>query len=112
MCSPTIPRRTIAKSVTSGSASERMIRDDPAPRDRFAARDPNCGNRDVGIGVMSQDKAPSEPSMEEILSSIRRIIADEQGHESPTAPAMPAIAKPVAPEDDVLELTDLADDEP
>ena len=69
--------------------------------------------------------------MEEILSSIRKIIADEGGDKpaapvpnapSPTA-AAPAAAAPApaaakapppaqAEDDDVLELTDFADDEP
>ncbi len=47
-----------------------------------------------------------EPSMEEILASIRRIIADEA--EPPVADATPAAAprdEPVAVADDVLELT-------
>jgi cell pole-organizing protein PopZ len=57
--------------------------------------------------------------MEEILSSIRRIIADEQSERSPEQPApVAAAAAPPIPtpasslDDDVLELTDVADDEP
>ncbi|MFO1068346.1 MAG: DUF2497 domain-containing protein [Geminicoccaceae bacterium] len=67
---------------------------------------------------MSQARSDQEPSMEEILSSIRKIIADE-GAEKPAPPAAtaPAPAKAAAPppaveDDDVLELTDIADDEP
>lgn len=54
---------------------------------------------------MSQDKSVSEPSMEEILSSIRRIIADEDKAPPPAAPGTPAA------EDDVLELTTVAEDD-
>ena len=55
---------------------------------------------------MSQSKDAQEPSMEEILSSIRRIIADEEKGQ-PAAGA----ASPLAADDDVLELTDVAEDE-
>jgi hypothetical protein len=75
---------------------------------------------------MSQDKDAQEPSMEEILSSIRRIIAEEDkerdapGEPPATAAAAPAVAaatpEPAAPdateEEDVLELTEIAEDEP
>lgn len=54
---------------------------------------------------MSQDKSVSEPSMEEILSSIRRIIADEDKAPPPAAP------EPATVEDDVLELTTVAEDD-
>lgn len=54
---------------------------------------------------MSQDKSVSEPSMEEILSSIRRIIADEDKAPPPAAPGT------AAGEDDVLELTTVAEDD-
>jgi uncharacterized protein len=83
---------------------------------------------------MSQKAAKAqEPSMEEILASIRRIISDENGEQQPapkpvpeqrpesTRPAPPplASAKPAAPsaspppppreESDVLELTDMVE---
>ena len=58
-----------------------------------------------GMSEMSQDRNVSEPSMEEILSSIRRIIADEDKAPPGAATASPAV------EDDVLELTTAADDE-
>ena len=50
--------------------------------------------------------APKEPSMDEILSSIRQIIADDDASVAPApapikpaavAPAMPPAAKPVVP---------------
>jgi cell pole-organizing protein PopZ len=49
-----------------------------------------------------------EPSMEEILASIKRVIA-EDGRASPGRPARgsrPVEAPPALPEDDVLELSD------
>lgn len=49
-----------------------------------------------------QDKA-HEPSMEEILASIRRIIADDQA----TKPA--EVSPPSEPDDDVLDLADVAE---
>ena len=48
----------------------------------------------------------AEPSMEEILASIRRIIADEK---EPEAAAAPESAE--EPSDDVLELTQLVQDD-
>ncbi len=54
---------------------------------------------------MSQDKSVSEPSMEEILSSIRRIIADEDKVPPTAAAGTPAT------EDEVLELTTVAEDD-
>ena len=56
---------------------------------------------------MSQSKDAQEPSMEEILSSIRRIIADEEKDRS----AGPAGSTAVADDDDVLELTDVDEGE-
>jgi cell pole-organizing protein PopZ len=79
---------------------------------------------------MSQKAAKAqEPSMEEILASIRRIISDENGSEpaskpvperpappplvSAAKPAAPAVSAPAAPpppqEPDVLELTDMVE---
>jgi cell pole-organizing protein PopZ len=46
-----------------------------------------------------------EPSMEEILASIRRIIADDQDAARPAPPPEPA---PSPVDDDVLDLADLA----
>jgi len=64
-----------------------------------------------------------EPSIEEILASIRQIISDDDGAEpaaaEPEPPPPPPKAAPKRkpepepePEDDVLELTDKVDDEP
>jgi len=48
---------------------------------------------------MNQPAKVQEPTMEEILASIRRIIADDDATKSAPAPANPASAKPaVAPE--------------
>jgi uncharacterized protein len=78
---------------------------------------------------MSQKAAKAqEPSMEEILASIRRIISDENGPGEPVqkpaserpAPPLASAAKPAAPpvrepapplpqEPDVLELTDMVE---
>jgi cell pole-organizing protein PopZ len=58
---------------------------------------------------MSQGKDAQEPSMEEILSSIRRIIADEEKDRSAAGAPAPSFA---TADDDVLELTDVADDVP
>lgn len=55
-----------------------------------------------------QDKAAEkahEPSMEEILASIRRIIADDQA----AKPAEAAPAPSPAPDDDVLDLAEVAE---
>lgn len=57
---------------------------------------------------------PNEPSMEEILSSIKRIIAEEDGlSPSPRAPRRAATASSAAPavEDQILELTDAFSDD-
>jgi cell pole-organizing protein PopZ len=77
---------------------------------------------------MSQKAAKAqEPSMEEILASIRRIISDENGSgepaqkpapERPASPPLASAAKPAVPplaappppqEPDVLELTDMVE---
>jgi cell pole-organizing protein PopZ len=62
---------------------------------------------------MSQDKGAQEPSMEEILSSIRRIIAeDDKGQGEPAAAAAGATGdRPGGEGEDVLELTEIATDE-
>ncbi len=54
-------------------------------------------------------KNSNEPTMEEILASIRRIIADEKDPAAAPAEAPPVEepAAPVPPSDDVLELTQM-----
>jgi cell pole-organizing protein PopZ len=57
-----------------------------------------------------------EPSIEEILASIRQIISDDDEEAKPaSAPAPKAAPPPPPPEpedDDILELTDKVDEEP
>jgi uncharacterized protein len=55
---------------------------------------------------MSAQPKPNDPSMEDILASIRRIIADDQAKavKEPEAPP-PVAAKPDPVHDDVLQLT-------
>ncbi len=67
---------------------------------------------------MSESKGQHEPSMEEILASIRRIIA-EDGEQPPAAtppPAAPVAAPappaPAAKSDEILELTEVVDEHP
>lgn len=71
---------------------------------------------------MSDTKSQQEPSMEEILASIRRIISEDNEPEAPEpAPAPPRIARepdpepvevvPEAMDDDVLELTQMVRDD-
>ncbi|MCP1557467.1 UNVERIFIED_ORG: cell pole-organizing protein PopZ [Methylobacterium sp. SuP10 SLI 274] len=55
-----------------------------------------------------QDKT-QEPSMEEILASIRRIIADDQAPKTVEAEAPPAPAPALPPDDDVLDLAEVAE---
>ncbi|MEG9501847.1 MAG: DUF2497 domain-containing protein [Methylorubrum extorquens] len=55
-----------------------------------------------------QDKT-QEPSMEEILASIRRIIADDQAPKTVEAEAPPAPAAALPPDDDVLDLAEVAE---
>jgi len=70
---------------------------------------------------MSESKGQHEPSMEEILASIRRIIA-EDGEQPAAAPAVatpaPATAAPEAPQpavatkgEEILELTEVVQEE-
>ena len=63
---------------------------------------------------MSDTKAKpegqAEPSMEEILASIRRIISEDAEPAKEAAPAPPP--PPPPPASDVLELTDIVDDRP
>jgi cell pole-organizing protein PopZ len=65
---------------------------------------------------MSEAKSQQEPSMEEILASIRRIIAEDGDAAPPVAASEPEKAE-VAPEpeparEDILELTEIVQDEP
>ena len=60
---------------------------------------------------MADHKTAQEPSMEEILSSIRRIIAeDEPGAAGAAAQSAAAGAEDLEDEDDVLELTEIVDE--
>ncbi|SMF14655.1 hypothetical protein SAMN06265365_10515 [Tistlia consotensis] len=65
---------------------------------------------------MSDNQGQSEPSMEEILASIRRIISEEDAEEGKPAAAAAAPPEEVEEEDDdVLELTEMdavQDEEP
>ncbi len=62
---------------------------------------------------MSEAKPQQEPSMEEILASIRRIISDDGEEGAPAADDTGAAAEPAAEaEEDVLELTQVVDEEP
>jgi cell pole-organizing protein PopZ len=61
---------------------------------------------------MSESSRNQEPSMEEILSSIRRIIADEEGGDSPAPPlaaSRPAPGAERQEDEEVLELTDVVE---
>jgi cell pole-organizing protein PopZ len=64
---------------------------------------------------MSESKGQHEPSMEEILASIRRIIAEdgEQPDAAAPAPAPAAAAQPVAAAkgEEILELTEVVQEE-
>lgn len=62
---------------------------------------------------MTDGKAQQEPTMEEILASIRRIISEDeqqQAAEKPAANGSAPAAAP-APADDVLELTEVVNDD-
>jgi cell pole-organizing protein PopZ len=58
---------------------------------------------------MSEAKGQQEPSMEEILASIRRIIAEDDPAKPPIDVEMDTLPPP---EEDILELTEIAADEP
>ncbi len=62
------------------------------------------------------DQSSQEPTMEEILASIRRIISEDDAPAEPAAEAAPPPPEPEpepeAAEDDVLELTDPIAPEP
>jgi cell pole-organizing protein PopZ len=63
---------------------------------------------------------PQDPSMEDILASIRRIIADDQdgsraaapAPESPPMPHRPEAVDTSAPEDEILDLAEIAESAP
>ncbi|MGO1074229.1 DUF2497 domain-containing protein [Inquilinus sp. CA228] len=61
---------------------------------------------------MSETRAQQEPSMEEILASIRRMITEDDPARGRAAPIDAARAQPSAApaDDDVLELTEALDD--
>ena len=70
---------------------------------------------------MSDTKSQSEPTMEEILASIRRIISEDEPERAPAAEETPdarpetiADDEPYSPveDEDVLELTDVAEEVP
>jgi hypothetical protein len=67
---------------------------------------------------MSESKGQHEPSMEEILASIRRIIAEDGDQTAPAAApaaAPPPAAPPPAPaarHEEILELTEVVEPEP
>ncbi|HLY55947.1 MAG TPA: DUF2497 domain-containing protein [Stellaceae bacterium] len=66
---------------------------------------------------MSEAKGSQEPSMEEILASIRRIISEDKAPPvavpDPEPESEPEIMlSPAATTEDVLELTELVEDEP
>lgn len=56
---------------------------------------------------MNGKKEHEEPTMEEILASIRRIISEEGEERTPEAPA---VAKSAPAQEDVLELTDVIEE--
>lgn len=61
------------------------------------------------------DQSSQEPTMEEILASIRRIISEDDAPAEPAAEAAPPPPEPEPepePEDDILELTDPIAPEP
>lgn len=61
---------------------------------------------------MSDVKGQHEPSMEEILASIRRIIAEDGDAAPGAAAAAAAPAQPVEPHvDEILELTEVVEDD-
>ena len=64
--------------------------------------------------MSDQETEEQEPSIEEILSSIRQIISDdeEEGGDAPAEEAAAAEESPAeAPEEDVVELTEKVEDE-
>ncbi|WAC22474.1 DUF2497 domain-containing protein [Blastomonas sp. SL216] len=53
-----------------------------------------------------------EPSLEEILASIKKVIAEDGRRPRRAAPQRPAPARQSAPVDDILELTDSVEPDP
>src|SRR5258708_7669858 len=59
---------------------------------------------------MSEAKGQQEPSMEEILASIRRIISEDNDARPAEEAAPPPLRPGSEAKDDVLELTQVVDD--
>ncbi|MEM1365690.1 MAG: DUF2497 domain-containing protein [Pseudomonadota bacterium] len=59
---------------------------------------------------MAQQSASAEPSMEEILASIRRIISDEHTEQAEEQVAAPAVADAAAPETEINAPIPIADE--
>ena len=110
---------TTRASITSRCATNGS---DSAPR--IDARGPDAGvcaayrlvsSRPRERYAMADEKGSHEPSMEEILASIRRIIAEDETPEAgadATAAAPPAAGESLqAASDDVLELTEVVEEE-
>ena len=57
---------------------------------------------------MAEPKPDQEPSMEEILASIRRIISDDNAPEE----AEPALEEVITEEEEVYDLTEVVEEEP
>jgi uncharacterized protein len=68
------------------------------------------GILEPGARLMSEAKGQQEPSMEEILASIRRIIAEDS--DTVKAPIQVEPEPMPVEEEDVLELTEVVADEP
>jgi cell pole-organizing protein PopZ len=65
----------------------------------------------LGRTNMSNAKTPQEPSMEEILASIRRIISEDSDADAQTDTSPPPATAPRAMDEDVLELTQMVQDD-
>jgi cell pole-organizing protein PopZ len=61
--------------------------------------------------MADKQTADQEPSIEEILDSIRQIISDDDGETVPP-PAAAAPPPPPPPQEDIVELVDRIEDEP
>src|SRR5690606_33919085 len=61
-------------------------------RDESSADCGDCAVRPVWNEALMNKPAPKEPSMDEILSSIRQIIADDDASTAPPAAPLPAPA--------------------
>ena len=98
-----------------GRAAPRAGRDahrDPAggSGDRGAARGRDSG---AAIGDRQAMAAAREPSMEDILASIKRVIAEEKEIRAAAPPPLPAgfASDELAADDDVLELEEVVEEE-